>query len=137
MKVMFDTNVYISCIRYRSHAEELQLRGTVKYISAFTLMELWAAARIEKAERLVQQLQKPYVDAIRIVTLDANQYIAMGHFFAGLPRQYDTLVKMAGFVNDVQIAFGAISIGALLYTEDQDHFDIIKNVLKALKVEYV
>ena len=137
MKVMFDTNVYISFIRDRSHAEELQLRGTVKYISAITLMELWAGTRIKKAERLVRQLQKPYVDARRVVTLDVNHYIAMGHFFAGLSRQYDTLVKMAGFVNDVQIAFGAISIGALLYTEDKDHFDIIKNGLKALKVDYV
>ena len=137
MKVMFDTNVYISFIRDRSHAGELQVRGTVKYISAITLMELWAGARIKKAERLVHQLQKPYVEARRVVTLDANHYIAMGHFFAGLPRQYDKLAKMAGFVNDVQIAFGAISIGALLYTEDKDHFDIIKNGLKTLKVEYV
>lgn len=137
MKVMFDTNVYISFIRDQSHAEELQLRGTVKYISAITLMELWAGARIKKAERLVHQLQKPYAEARRIVTLDANDYVAMGGFFAALPRQYDTLVKMAGFVNDVQIAFGAISIGALLYTEDKDHFDIIRDALKALKVEYV
>jgi predicted nucleic acid-binding protein len=137
MKVMFDTNVYTSFIRDRSHAQELQLRGTVKYISAITLIELWAGARIQKAERLVHQLQKPYAEARRIVTLDANHYIAMGHFFAGLPRQYDTLVKTAGFVNDVQIALGAISLGALLYTEDQDHFDIIKNGLKTLKVEFV
>jgi predicted nucleic acid-binding protein len=137
MKVMFDTNVYISFIRDRSHADELQLRGTVKYISAITLMELWAGARIKKAARLIHQLQKPYADARRIVTLDANHYVAMGHFFAGLPRQYDTLVKMAGFVNDVQIAFGAVAIGATLYTEDRDHFDIIRDGLKALKVEYI
>jgi predicted nucleic acid-binding protein len=137
MKVMFDTNVYISFIRDRSHAEELQFRGTVKYISAITLMELLAGSRIKKAERVVHQLQKPYADARRIVTLDANHYVAMGQFFSGLPRRYDTLVKMAGFANDVQIAFGAISIGALLYTEDKDHFDIIRDGLKALKVEYV
>ena len=134
---MFDTNVYISFIRDRSHAGELQVRGTVKYISAITLMELWAGARIKKAERLVQRLQKPYADAGRIVTLDTDHYIAIGRFLAVLARQYGTLVKMAGFVNDVQIAFGAISIGAKLYTEDKDHFEIIKNGLKALKVHYV
>jgi hypothetical protein len=61
----------------------------------------------------------------------------MGHFFSGLLRQYDKPAKMAGFVNDVQIAFGAISIGALLETEDKDHFEIIKGGLKSLKVEYV
>jgi predicted nucleic acid-binding protein len=53
MKVMFDTNADSSFIRDRSHAGELQLRGTVKYISAVTLMELWAGARIKKAERLI------------------------------------------------------------------------------------
>lgn len=137
MKVMFDTNVYISYIRDRSHAEKLQFRGTEKYISAITLMELWAGARIKKAERLVHRLQKPYVDARRIVTLDPEHYIAVGQFFAGLSRQYGTLVKTAGFVNDVQIAFGAISIGALLYTEDKGHFDVIKNGLRPLNVEYV
>jgi predicted nucleic acid-binding protein len=100
-------------------------------------MELWAGARAKKAERLVHQLQKPYLDARRIVTLDADHYIAMGHFLAGLSRQYGMLMKKAGFVNDVQIAFAAISVGAMLYTEDKDHFDIIKNGLKALKVEYV
>jgi hypothetical protein len=61
----------------------------------------------------------------------------MGRFLAGLPRQYHTPVTMAGFVNDVQIAFGAISIGALLYTEDKDHFSVIGDGFKALKVEYV
>ena len=79
MKVMFDTNVYISFIRDRSHAGELQLRGTVKYISAITLMELWAGVRIKRAERLVHQLQKPYVDARRIVTLEANHFDIIKH----------------------------------------------------------
>jgi predicted nucleic acid-binding protein len=137
MKVMFDTNVYVSFVRDWSHAEELQRRGTVKHMSPVTVMELWAGARTKKAERLVHQLQKPYVAAARIITLDANQYISMGRFFAYLSRQFDTMVKMTGFVNDVQIAFGAVSIGALLFTEDKGHFDIIRTGLKALKVEYM
>ena len=137
MKVMFDTNVYRSFIRDRSHAEELQRRGTLKYLSAISLMELWAGARSKKAERLIHQLQKPYAEAGRIVTLDANRCIAMGRFFAGLSRQYDALAKSAGFANDVQIAFAALSIGALLYTEDKDHFEIIRDGVKALKVQYV
>jgi len=45
MKVMFDTNIYISFIRNRTHTAELQRRGTVKYLSAIVLMELWAGAR--------------------------------------------------------------------------------------------
>lgn len=41
------------------------------------------------------------------------------------------------FANDVQVAFAALSIGALLYTEDKDRFEIIRDGVKALKVQYV
>jgi hypothetical protein len=47
------------------------------------------------------------------------------------------LVKSAGFVNDVQLALTTLSIGALLYTEDKIHFEIIRSRIPALKVEYV
>ena len=134
---MFDTNVYISYIRDRSHSTELQRRGTVKYLSAIVLMELWAGTKTKKAKKLINQLQKPYVRAGRIVTLGASNFIAMGQFFAGLPSQYDTLAKNAGFVNDVHLALTTLSIGALIYTEDKTHFQIIKSRMPSLKVAYI
>ena len=137
MKCLFDTNVYISYIRDRSHSTELQRRGTVKYISAIVLMELWAGTKTKKAKKLIDQLQKPYVRAGRVVTLDARRFIAMGQFFAGFPNQYDTLAKNAGFVNDVHLAFTTLSIGALLFTEDKTHFQIIKNRMPSLKIEFM
>jgi predicted nucleic acid-binding protein len=100
-------------------------------------MELWAGAKAKKAKKLINQLQKPYVRAGRIITLSANNYIAIGKFFADLSSQYDTLAKKAGFVNDVQLAFTTLSIGALLYTEDKTHFKIIKSSMPSLKVEYL
>ena len=137
MKCMFDTNVYISFIRDRSHSAELQRRGTVKYLSAIVLMELWAGTKTKKAKKLINQLQKPYVRAGRIVTPGASSFIAIGQFFAELPNQYDTLAKNAGFVNDVYLAFTTLSIGALLYTEDKTHFQIIKSRLPSLKIAYI
>jgi hypothetical protein len=41
------------------------------------------------------------------------------------------------FLNDLQIAFAALSIGALHYTEDKTHFRIIKDRIPSLKVEYI
>ena len=137
MKCMFDTNVYISFIRDRSHSTELQRRGTVKYLSAIVLMELWAGTKTKKAKKLINQLQKPYMRAGRIITLGTSNFIRMGQFFAYLPSQYDTLAKNAGFVNDVYLAFTTLSIGALLYTEDKTHFQIIKNRIPSLKVEFI
>ncbi len=137
MKCMFDTNVYISFIRDRSHSTELQRRGTVKYLSAIVLTELWAGTKTKKAKKLINQLQKPYVRAGRVVTLGVSNFIAMGQFFADLPSKYDTLAKNAGFVNDVHLAFTTLSIGALLYTEDKTHFQIIKSRIPSLKVAYI
>lgn len=134
---MFDTNIYISFIRDGSHRSQLQRRGTVKYLSAIVLMELWAGAKTKKAKKLINQLQKPYASSGRLITLSAGYYIAMGQFFADLPARYDSLAKHAGFVNDVHLAFTSISIGALLYTEDKNHFPIIRSKIPALKIEYV
>ena len=100
-------------------------------------MELWAGTKTKKAKKLIDQLQKPHVRAGRIVTLGANKFIAMGQFFAELPNQYDTLAKNAGFVNDVHLAFTTLSMGALLYTEDKTHFQIIKSRMPSLKVEFM
>jgi len=45
MKAMFDTNVYISYIRSGLHQEELERRGSVKYLSCTVMMELYAGAK--------------------------------------------------------------------------------------------
>lgn len=60
MKCIFDTNVYISYIWDRSHSTELQRRGTVNYLSAIVLMGLWAGTRTKNAEKIIDQLQKPF-----------------------------------------------------------------------------
>ena len=137
MKVMFDTNIYISFIQNRSHASELLRVGTVKYVSAIVLMELWAGARTKKAERLLSQLQRPYESADRIVVLNSQHYIIAGQFFSDLAPKYRELCRKSDFVNDVQIALAALSIGATLYTENVIHFEIIRSKLKSLKLEYL
>lgn len=137
MKCMFDTNIYVSFIRDRSHSSQLQRRGTVKYLSAIVLMELWAGAKTKSAKKLISRLQKPYVSAGRLITLPPGRYIAMGQFFADLPTRYDSPARHAGFVNDVYLAFTALSIGGVLYTKDKIHFQIIKSRMPALKIAYV
>ena len=137
MKVMFDTNVYISFIRNKTHSVELLRRGSIKYLSGIVLMELWAGARDRRGERLLHQMQKPYMDAGRIVTLTPERYIRIGEFFSDLPAMYKSLSKKADFVNDVQIAHTAVSIGAILYTENISHFEIIANFMNQLKVKYL
>jgi len=137
MKVMFDTNVYISFIRNGSHEEQLLARDTVKYISAIVLMELWAGAKDKNSERLLYRLQKPYINANRVLSLAPSQYISIGQFLADLPNKYKGLCRKANFLNDLQIAFTALSIGARLYTQDIAHYEIISQRLPGLRVRYV
>lgn len=137
MNVLFDTNVYISFIRELRHSDELLRRGTTKYLSAVVLMELWAGARTRAAKRVVERLQRPYAGANRVITLKASQYVSIGQFLGGLPRRYDDLRKSTGFLNDIQIAFTARHLGAVLFTEDEQHFEIIRERLSDLRVRYV
>jgi predicted nucleic acid-binding protein len=137
MKVMFDTNVYISYIRSGLHHQHLEKRGTVKYLAATVLMELWAGAKTKSAKKLLQRNLKPYVDTGRVVTLRTEHFPTMGQFLARVPKEYEALIKTARFLNDVHIAFTASSIGAVLFTEDRDHFGIITGRLPSLKAEYL
>jgi hypothetical protein len=57
-----------------------------------------------------------------------------------LPQAMFTLFTLPPAIEGNKGTFitqNSISIGALLYTEDRDRFDVIKNCLKPLKVEYV
>lgn len=134
MNVLFDTNVYISFVRNLRHSEQLLQRGTTKYLSAIVLMELWAGAKTRAAERVVERLQRPYAGANRVISLRPSQYVAIGRFLAALPRRYRELREKAGFVNDVQIAFTALHLGAVLLTEDETHFEIIRERLRGLRL---
>jgi len=134
MKVMFDTNVYISYIRSGCYGEHLERRGTIKYIAGTVLMELWAGARTRQAERFLQRNLEPYTNSGRVVVLRPEHYVAIGQFIADLPGQYGSLIQRAGFLNDVHIAFAALSIGAVLYTADRDHFGVIGGRLRSLKM---
>lgn len=137
MKTMLDTNIYISWIRERKFEELLLKYGTVKYMSAVVLMELWAGARTNRAKRLLESFQKPYLQAGRVIPLTLKNYILAGQMISGLYPSNKELVSKSGFVNDIHIALNALSVGATLYTKNKTHFKIIKLRLKPLKVVYV
>ncbi len=137
MKVMFDTNIYVSWIREKKHEELILKFGTVKYLSAVVLMELWAGARARRASRIVETLQRPYLNAGRVIPLTLKNYIAAGHLISDLPASHKKLIGTSDFVNDIQIALTALSVGAALYTGNRKHYHIIGSALKSLRVVYV
>ena len=137
MKVMFDTNIYISSIRNGDHADILQRRGTVKYMGATVLMELWAGAKTREAKRFLGRHLNAYTRSDRIVALTPRHCEIIGRILADIPENYKTLIRKASFINDLRIAFETVSIGAVLYTEDSEHFRIISKRTPSLKLVIV
>jgi predicted nucleic acid-binding protein len=137
MKVMFDTTIYISYIRSGSHREELERRGPVKYLSGIVMMELYAGAKTRGAERFLDSNLSAYVSSGRVISTRREHYADIGRFISELPGQYGSLIRTAAFLNDVVIAFMALSIGATLFTKDKDHFEIIRDRLTSAKIEFL
>jgi len=137
MKAMFDTNVYISYIRSGLHQEELERRGSVKYLSGIVLMELYAGAKTKEAERFLDRNLQAYAATGRVIIFHQERYIEIGRFISDLPARYGTLIRKATFLNDIFIAFMALSIGATLFTEDRDHFEIIGSRLPSVRLEFL
>lgn len=137
MKVMFDTNIYVSWIRAQKYGDLILKQGTVKYISAIVLMELWAGARTKQASRLIETLQKPYLRAGRVIPMTLKNYIIAGQIISDMPLSYKNMFKKSDFINDIQIALTVSATGATLYTNNETHFKIIKSQLKPLNVVYV
>lgn len=137
MKVILDTNIYISWIRESKHPDLLLNPYTQKYLSAVVLMELWAGAKTKASSRIIDKLQNPYIKARRIVTLKTYDFIKAGQIISDMPDNYKNKIKMAGFTQDIYIALTAITIGATLYTENKKDFQFIQKYLQSLKAVYI
>lgn len=137
MKVIFDTNVYISWIREEKNRELLLNQYTQKFISSIVLMELWAGCKTKESSRIIEKLQNPYINAERICAPSLNDFIKTGQILSDLPAGYYNKIKNSSFINDIFIGLNTLAIGAVLYTENKSDFEIIKDYLKGLKIEYL
>ena len=137
MKVMFDTNVFIGLIRTEKYIDLFMDSTSIKFLSSIVLAELWMGAKTIKMNRLMVKLQKPYIDKERIVIMNQKEFIKLGQILSDFPENYKNKLKSAGFLNDICIAFNAVSIGATLFTENKRDFELIKEYLPILKVEYL
>ena len=137
MKVVFDTNIYISWIRENKHSSLMLNPYTQKYLSCIVLMELWAGVKNKKSSRTIERLQSPYIKAKRIITFSTKDFIVAGQTLSDLPEKYKNKINKSSFINDMLITLNATSLGAILYTENKHDFDIISKYIKGLKVRFV
>jgi len=133
VKVIFDTNIYIGWIRNEKHGELLLSTRTLKHLSGIVLMELWAGAKTRKNARIIDKIQTPYIKTKRVVCLSQQDYVTAGQMLSDLPENLKNKINTSGFLNDIFIALSAISIGATLYTENIDDFNLIEKYFPKLK----
>ena len=110
---------------------------TQKYLSNFVLMELWTGAKTKQAGRIVEKLQKPYLKAGRVITLNTDHFITIGQILSDMPKSQKNKIKNAGFVNDLCIGISALAIGAKLYTANKADFKIVKSFLPQIKIVFI
>jgi predicted nucleic acid-binding protein len=126
-KVVLDTNLYIDWMNRGLREAFMIGPGFVRYLSAVVQMELRVGARTLPARRAVDQLQRAYRTAGRVVAPDAQLFDTAGRTLRAL-HEMGREVRRSSLVGDVLIAHTARSLGASLVTVDRD-YEAIRSVL--------
>jgi len=134
-RVLFDTNLYVDWLNKGLHQELLVGPGLVRYLSAIVLMELRAGATARTANKVFDQLLRPYLKAQRLIAPSSKLYDEAGEILREL-RGMGRDVRRAAIVHDILIALTARGLGASLYTRDRKDFSVIAN-LSGAHVELV
>jgi predicted nucleic acid-binding protein len=133
-KALLDTNLYIDWLNQGLHEELMLGRGLVRYLSAVVQMELRVGAKMLPARRAVDQLARAYRTAGRIVVPDAEIFDQAGRTLQKL-REGGREIQRSSLVNDVLIALSARTLGATVFTADED-YQAIRSVVD-FKLEMV
>lgn len=125
MKVIFDTDVLIDF--FRSGAELESIEGAISrssiYLSSIVAMELYAGARRRSDRRMLGQFFQPFERAGRLVSPNHALFCRAGGVLAELGSRFGfDAAKRRSLANDLLIALSAVSIGAIVVTNNRRDF---------------
>ena len=131
MKVMLDTNVYVSACR--SEAGRARFRTTffpllpVTFLAAVVAYELRVNAADRRSSDLVQQFVDPVERSGRCVTPVFADWIEASDIISAIAERDRTWrSKLPALLNDVLIALCARRVGATLLTHNGQDFRLIR-----------
>lgn len=128
-RVIIDTNVYIDWLNDGLYETVIFQRDAVKHLSAVVLMELAAGAFSLRDRRLVREISSAFGRVGRIVAPTGSMYQEAGEVLRRLQESLGyTLASAHGLANDVLIALSALSIGAVVITQNDRDFVAIKKI---------
>jgi len=135
-RVLLDTNLYMGWLNRGLYPELMVGPGLVRYLAAVVAMELRIGARTLPARRALDKLLRAYHASRRIVVPSATLYDEAGRVLRKL-HECGREIRRASLVNDVLIALCARSVGATLFTGDEDHRviqDVVGHSLEIVRV---
>ena len=128
-RIVIDTNLFIDWFNDGKYGEIFFGRGTVKFLSAVVMMELYAGIRSPKDRRALDGITGTFAKADRILLPSQTIYRESGQVLSELgPRKSSRLEKAALLTNDILIALSARSIGATVLTKNGRDFLKIQHV---------
>ncbi len=134
MKVLLDTNVYITALRSRNERERFRaafyplLPATV--LSAVVVYELSVSAIGQPTRNLLSEFVAPMERAGRVVTPTFADWEAAAQVVSAiLAKDGSWRSKAPALLNDVLIALGARRVGAEVVTYNAKDFRLIRRHL--------
>jgi predicted nucleic acid-binding protein len=128
-RVIIDTNVYIDWMNDGLYEAVIFQRDAVNHLSAVVIMELAAGAFSVKDRRLVREISTVFGRVNRIVAPTVSMYQEAGEVLRKLQASLGYMVASAhGLANDVLIALSALSIGAVVITQNDRDFAAIQKI---------
>ncbi len=129
-KIVFDTNIYIraihggpTCVEYDLLLEFL----SSTYLSSVVSAELFAGVTSPSGTRLVERFVDRSERVGRVVTPTLASWNEAGRILAKITKQEPEFkTKIPRIFNDVLIAMSALQIGAAVYTQDEQDFQLIR-----------
>jgi predicted nucleic acid-binding protein len=129
--VLFDTNIYLRVLRSedyaRGHLERFRRLAPRTYLCSVVAAELYAGARTLGGMRLVDGLLAPYVRIGRVTFPNHNDWLDMGKVAAEIGiADAGSRVRATALENDILIALSAKRVGAVVVTENEKDFSLIR-----------
>ena len=129
-RVVIDTNVYIDWINEGLYEGVIFQRDAVKHLSAVVIMELTAGAFSVKDRKLVHEISSAFGRVNRIIAPTVSMYQEAGEVLRKLQASLGyKLAGAHGLANDVLIALSALSIGAVVITQNDRDFAAIQKIV--------
>jgi predicted nucleic acid-binding protein len=121
---LLDSSIYVSALRSQEAAAALErlIAGTILWLSAVVLEELYAGAR-ERHRKVVERWERDFDRAGRILLPNLSDWIEAGKVLQRLADKYDyERIGRGRLTNDALIAMSAARMGIRVITGNEKDF---------------